>query len=172
MGKTRTRDPELTRSAILDAAEELFIQKGMGHTSLSEIAKKAGVTKSLIHHHFESKQLLWEEMKNRVYDAYTEQQMTLLQESELSLETLIQSIVTYFRFLKANPKIIRLMAWMALEETEHREESCGARQHAGILRHAPYGCCSAHAPARLDVARCAMVRREVPLGAFARGVPV
>jgi TetR/AcrR family transcriptional regulator len=124
MTQPRTRDPELTRTAILDAAEDLFIEKGLGHTSLSEIARRAGITKSLIHHHFESKQLLWQEVKRRAFQAYTEQQTALLQTSELTLDTLSRSIATYFRFLKSNPKIIRLMAWMALEEPELREDFC------------------------------------------------
>ena len=50
MSPRQQRDPEATRNALLEAAEEVFLKNGFGNTSLSEIAKRAGITKSLIHH--------------------------------------------------------------------------------------------------------------------------
>ena len=38
------RDPEATRAAILEAAEEAFLQKGVADASTSLIARRAGVT--------------------------------------------------------------------------------------------------------------------------------
>src|SRR5690606_25552520 len=54
----RRRDPDATRAEILEAAEQLFLQDGFGRTSISAIARLAGVTKSLIHHHFGTKEAL------------------------------------------------------------------------------------------------------------------
>lgn len=49
-----TRDKARTRRAILDAAEEAFAAGGAG-TSLAEIARAAGVSKSGLLHHFASR---------------------------------------------------------------------------------------------------------------------
>ncbi|MEZ4466816.1 MAG: TetR family transcriptional regulator [bacterium] len=40
------RDPEATREAILDAALQVFSQRGYAETSTSALAAEAGVTKS------------------------------------------------------------------------------------------------------------------------------
>ncbi|MEO1366506.1 MAG: TetR/AcrR family transcriptional regulator, partial [Acidobacteriota bacterium] len=75
----RRRDPKATRKALLDAAEELFTFQGPSATSLTQVAKKAGVTKSLIHHHFGSKEELWEEVQQRYFSEYFEAQKAMIE---------------------------------------------------------------------------------------------
>ncbi|MEM9290986.1 MAG: TetR family transcriptional regulator [Acidobacteriota bacterium] len=115
---TARRDPEATRTAILDAAEECFIARGLGETSVSAIARKAKVTKSLIHHHFGSKAKLWEEVKQRRFAEYAERQLEMLEQSEPEAGLLKESLSLYFHFLKANPSLVRMVTWMYLEEDE------------------------------------------------------
>ena len=51
----RTKDEaEQTKAGILDAAVELFAEKGFANTSLTEIAKKAEVTRGAIYWHFKN----------------------------------------------------------------------------------------------------------------------
>jgi TetR/AcrR family transcriptional regulator len=111
------RDPERTRNAILDGAEKVFLAKGFGNSSMSEIASESGVTKSLIHHHFGSKEDLWREVKFRRFNHYAEQQMAMLEQASDSndLALLRESMKYYFFFLRDNPQLVRIMAWMFLE---------------------------------------------------------
>lgn len=118
----RQRDPEATRAAILDAAEEVFLAKGFAETSTSEIARRAGVTKSLIHHHFGSKDGLWNEVKVRRFSCYATQQMDMLRDQEPSAELLRESMRVYFHFLRENPELVRMLAWMFLEQND--DETC------------------------------------------------
>jgi TetR/AcrR family transcriptional regulator len=111
----RKRDKEATRESILESAEELFAEKGFADTSLSEIAKRAKVTKSLIHHHFETKEKLWEQVKQRLIVPYLSNQMKLLYKAKIDVETFRESIRTYFYFLRDNPNFVRIMTWMSLE---------------------------------------------------------
>jgi TetR/AcrR family transcriptional regulator len=117
----RTRDPEATREAILDAAEEAFLTKGFAETSTASIARRADVTKSLIHHHFGSKEALWDAVKVRRFSIYSQQQMEMLREQEPSAELLRESMKMYFRFLREHPELVRLMAWMFLEQSDDEE---------------------------------------------------
>jgi AcrR family transcriptional regulator len=55
VAKRSAADAAKTRSAILDAARELFTEKGFAATSIAAIAGKAGVTDGAIFHHFKSK---------------------------------------------------------------------------------------------------------------------
>jgi TetR/AcrR family acrAB operon transcriptional repressor len=50
---------------VLDAAEQVFRQRGVGHASLAEVADAAGVTRGAIYHHFASKAELFEAMLAR-----------------------------------------------------------------------------------------------------------
>lgn len=59
-------DAEKTRCAILQAAEVLFLEKGVAHTSLDAIARQAGVTRGAVYWHFQNKADLFHEMLNQV----------------------------------------------------------------------------------------------------------
>ncbi|MGZ5096271.1 MAG: TetR/AcrR family transcriptional regulator, partial [Burkholderiales bacterium] len=47
---------------ILDAAAKIFAAKGFDGASVSDIARRARVSKQLVHHHFRSKESLFEEV--------------------------------------------------------------------------------------------------------------
>ncbi|KUJ91984.1 MAG: TetR family transcriptional regulator, partial [Pseudomonas sp. 63_8] len=59
-------DAEKTRHAILAAAEQLFLERGVAHTSLEQIARHAGVTRGAVYWHFQNKAHLFHEMLNQV----------------------------------------------------------------------------------------------------------
>ena len=142
----KKRDPEATREALLDAAEVVFLEKGFGNTALSEIANRAGLTKSLIHHYFGSKKNLWQEVKQRRFDFYGRQQLDMLSDAPPTEDLLRNSVELYFRFLKDNTEIVQILAWMFLERdmdeclTKDQElieaglEKIRAGQAAGHLR--------------------------------------
>ena len=63
----RTKEEaEKTRCAILEAAETLFLEKGVAHTSLEHIARHAGVTRCAVYWHFANKADLFNAMLNQV----------------------------------------------------------------------------------------------------------
>lgn len=68
----RTRDPQAVRTAVLDAALELFAHKGFADTSLRDISHKSGVSHPLILHHFGSKESLYTDVKRRVVEGYAQ----------------------------------------------------------------------------------------------------
>jgi TetR/AcrR family transcriptional regulator len=117
-----TRDRDLTRERILDAAQALFVEHGFAAVSMRQLAARSGVTKSLIHHHFGSKEALWELVKERAFSAYAEgQEAELNKATEPDAELLRRSVARYFAFLKSHPEVVRLFAWTHLEG----EQACG-----------------------------------------------
>jgi len=122
MNQPATRDPDRTRQRILDAAFAKFVEKGFADVAMREIAEQSGVTKSLIHHHFGSKESLWDAVKDRAFGRYADQQMAELEKAENPDAALLErSVINYFQFLKDNPQVVRLLAWTHLEG----DESCG-----------------------------------------------
>ena len=132
--RRRRRDPEATRAAILDAAEELFLAAGLAETPTSRIARRAGVTKSLIHHHFGSKEELWDEVKRRHFDNYYEAQKQILASSRGTAELLAESLITYFRFLQSDPHSVRFMSWRFVETEDPCLEQEDELYELGIER--------------------------------------
>jgi len=146
MNEPQTRDAELTRRRILEAALELFVTRGFADVAMREIAQRSGVTRSLIHHHFGSKEALWDAVKDQAFSRYIEQQKPELERAPAADEALLRSAVTrYFRFLGENPQVVRLLGWIHMEG----DSSCGERegemialgaerirqaQHAGVFR--------------------------------------
>jgi TetR/AcrR family transcriptional regulator, acrAB operon repressor len=63
----KTREEALaTREELLDAAERVFRARGVGHTSLAEVADAAGVTRGAIYWHFKDKADLFQALVKRV----------------------------------------------------------------------------------------------------------
>src|SRR6187455_1635177 len=44
-----------TKTRILDAADEIFVRRGIDGAHMQEIADQAGVNEALLHYHFQSK---------------------------------------------------------------------------------------------------------------------
>lgn len=109
------------KEKILNEALSLFATHGFAHVSISNIAKQAGVTKSLIFHHFENKEQLWETVKESIFGKYAENQMNLFDSEKDPIELIRKSMRYYFEFVKNNPLIPKLFAYAHLEN----DASCG-----------------------------------------------
>jgi TetR/AcrR family transcriptional regulator len=110
------------------------LAKGFAGTSMSEIAKASGVTKSLIHHHFGSKEALWSEVKRTRFADYYAQQMELFARTPTTPELLRESMAVYFRFLRDNPNTVRMMSWLQLEGDLDCTDMVAQLRDAGIER--------------------------------------
>ncbi len=66
MARRTKEEAQETRSRILDAAEEVFHEKGVANASLEDIAAVAEVTRGAIYWHFKDKAELFDAMMQRV----------------------------------------------------------------------------------------------------------
>ncbi len=66
MARKTKAEAAATREALLDAAEEVFLEKGVARTSLEQIARHAGMTRGAVYWHFKNKADLFQAMLNRV----------------------------------------------------------------------------------------------------------
>ncbi len=67
---TRERRIEHTRVLLLDAAEEVFAEKGFTSASLDDIARAAGYTKGAIYKYFATKEELFLAVSDRYWRRY------------------------------------------------------------------------------------------------------
>ena len=66
MARRTKEDSIATRSRLIDAAEQVFAEKGVSRASLGEIARVAGATRGAIYWHFQDKVDLFGAMMDRV----------------------------------------------------------------------------------------------------------
>lgn len=103
-----------TRDKILKSALRLFVKYGFAGTSISDIAKDAGINQSLIYHHFQNKEDLWKKVKLHILENFTQEDLQI--DAEKGLNHFLQQIVAFrFHFYDKNPEAIRLLGWQKLE---------------------------------------------------------
>ncbi len=118
------------RDNILKTALNLFAEHGFSHVSINQIAQQAGVTKSLIFHHFDNKASLWDSVKSAIFEAFAHQQMQLFEDIKDPVELIEQSMRSYFSFIRDNRQIARIFSWAHLEG----DPSCGEMDQPLIQR--------------------------------------
>lgn len=72
MARKTKADAEATREALLDAAEDVFFEKGVARTTLEQIARHAGMTRGAVYWHFKNKADLFHAMSDRVHLPFEE----------------------------------------------------------------------------------------------------
>jgi len=106
-------DPAKTRDAILRAAFETFAAQGYEGASIADIAKAAGVPKSLVQYHFGAKEELWQA-------CLTDRATPMLEAVDKFLGSDSadpgELIFARFQFLKQNPEIRRLLGWAGMSQ--------------------------------------------------------
>lgn len=112
----RRRDPDATRHDILEAAESLFAAQGFGSTSLAQIARAGDTHKSLILHHFDSKDGLWQAVKERRFRHFVDEQSSLFRRGPVSLEEIRSVARAYFQLLRDDPVLVQLLTRAELEQ--------------------------------------------------------
>ncbi|QFT84451.1 HTH-type transcriptional repressor BepR [Halomonas sp. THAF12] len=88
MARRTKAEAEATRVALLDAAEEVFFEKGVARTSLEQIARHAGMTRGAVYWHFRNKADLFHAMLDRVRMPFEE----LVAESEADVAQPLEAI--------------------------------------------------------------------------------
>jgi TetR/AcrR family transcriptional regulator len=105
-----------TEEQILDAAEQVFAQNGYSGTRMQEIADAVGVTKAMIHYYFETKELLFRAVLDRILFELIKlvQEVTTGEASRVGqLERFIRG---FFDYVARHPHFGRLTFFVAGRE--------------------------------------------------------
>ncbi len=65
-----TEHEKNTEQKILDAAEDVFLHKGMSGARMQEIADKAGINKALLHYYYRTKDKLFEKVFEKAFKIF------------------------------------------------------------------------------------------------------
>jgi AcrR family transcriptional regulator len=94
-----------TKQIILQAAEEEFLDKGFGNAKMMAIAKRAGVSHSMLHYHFQTKENLFQKIFQKKIQTLS-QMFEGISEQHLSFtETIRLFVGCQFDFMAQNPRL-------------------------------------------------------------------
>lgn len=97
------------RQAVLDAATELFADRGFGAVSVQEIADAAGTHKTTVLYHFETKDALYEAVLESALGRLAEA-MSEFMSGDFKRERVAYLIDQQQTFFAENPSLARLLA--------------------------------------------------------------
>ena len=90
--KTKRRDTSKKRNSILDAAIECFTEHGFDNTSMDTIAKHANASKRTVYNHFESKEVLFQEVIKRFIATFGPDTVAIYR-TDIPIDTELENIL-------------------------------------------------------------------------------
>jgi AcrR family transcriptional regulator len=113
-----TKDPEVRRNELMDAAELLFIEKGYEHTSASDIIRKVEVAQGTFYYYFKSKDEILTAVIDRYVERYVEFVKNIVDDERMDAVQKVQRMIDalfsmsdqkkkFSRYLNKEAKIAR-----------------------------------------------------------------
>ena len=127
MARKTKEEAQQTRLQLLDAAERLFSERGVAHTTLNDIATAAGLTRGAIYWHFQNKtdliHALWDQVALPLHDSFAELEQSIpddpLARIQIKSTTVLTQVVKDVR--------IRNLLSILLLKCEYVDEPGGLR---------------------------------------------
>ena len=153
MARRTKEEMEQTRLALLDAALNLFAEKGYSKTSINDIAQYAGFTRGAFYWHFKDKVMIFTEAMRHYEAPGRELFMKELMSIDDPQEWMRALFVGYIRILSENADFQKAV-FVRVRKTEFPEEL------QGFYAEAQQG------QARMEHAILATLKKGIASGAF------
>ena len=89
-----TKEPEIRRAELIEAARQLFDKNGIKNTQVSQIVEKVGVAKGLFYYYFKSKDEIVNEVVDLVMSELKEASLKILADTQLTFQEMRKRIWT------------------------------------------------------------------------------
>ena len=110
-----------TAERILDAAEDLFAEKGYSATSLGDVADRVGIRSPSLYNHFKNKEALYEAVLERLLVKFSAP-LAELESGPVTNERVFHWLDVIVRQHHASPNLARLLQHAALSGGPHTNE--------------------------------------------------
>ncbi len=94
-----------TEQKILDAAEDVFMIKGMSGARMQEIADKAGINKALLHYYYRTKDKLFEKVFEKAFKIFIPKTLGMMSSDKPVIEKIEFFVNNYISLLYKHPFI-------------------------------------------------------------------
>ena len=113
-GKARLRNPEGTRTVILEVAARIFASRGFVGISMRDISDASGINKPVIYHHFGSKEGLYVAVKQNLAAGCDRQNGGIDRADERPAD-LRAEVWRLYETIRDNESLLRISTWSRLE---------------------------------------------------------
>lgn len=137
MARRTNEQAQQTREKILEGALNVFSEKGFSRSTLSDIAKRIGMTRGAVYWHFKDKRELLVEL----IEAMHQREAGLLAEKVPaldSLEDLLAQFTAQADLLEQDNECRKFINFMSMQVEWATEKQIFARLRDGHLRNAPF----------------------------------
>jgi len=110
-----------TEQIILEAAEAEFLEKGYGNAKTVAIANRAGVSHSMLHYYYRTKEQLFQKIFKEKVQALTQMFNVIFEQNTDFMETIRLVTETQFNFAAQNPQLPTFVFREILSNKENRE---------------------------------------------------
>jgi len=100
-----TEQEQNTEQKILDAAKDVFQQKGMTGARMQEIADKAGINKALLHYYYRTKEKLFEKVFEIAFSLFIPKVKDVMGSDKPVFEKIEFFVDNYLELLRKHPYI-------------------------------------------------------------------
>ncbi|MEP5765074.1 MAG: TetR/AcrR family transcriptional regulator [Halieaceae bacterium] len=114
-------DVKPTAQRILDAAEDLFAEKGYSATSLGDVADRVGIRSPSLYNHFRNKEALYAAVLERLLEDFGAPLLEL-RESAITRDRIYRWLETIVRMHHERPNLARLLQHAALSGGPHTNQ--------------------------------------------------
>jgi AcrR family transcriptional regulator len=111
LGKQPREVSEKTKEKVLEAALKIFAREGFHNAKLREISDLAGITHSLIRHHFGSKDDLWKAVVDYGLNLHEKSLLKILKSRKSAdpVKLFRDFIASYISTIAKNPELSRIL---------------------------------------------------------------
>lgn len=127
------RDPEKSRTRILQAARVEFARHGLGGARVDQIAKAAGINKRMLYHYFGNKDDLFSAVLEANYAHKRDSERALSLEQESPDEAIRKLVALTWNYYLDHPEFLTLLNSANLHQAKHLKRSKEIRK-----MHAPF----------------------------------
>ena len=126
--KSPVRDPEKSRSRILQAARDEFARCGLGGARVDQIAQVAGINKRMLYHYFGNKDDLFAAVLEANYAHKRDSEKALALEQDEPIEAIRKLVGLTWNYYLDNPEFLTLLNSANLHQAKHLRQSKEVRK--------------------------------------------
>ena len=114
----KVRDGEATRETVINAAKEVFAERGFAGTSLAMISEKCGISDGLILHHFKNKENLYRQVQEHLAAEY----LRVISQAAAGVQDVrmvaVETLRAAFHYWQEDTAYYRISLWAYLENQD------------------------------------------------------
>jgi TetR/AcrR family transcriptional regulator len=121
VAERKEREKEQRRSAIVDAAEEVFFSRGVENATMDEVAEKAELSKGTLYLYFKNKNDLFHAIVARALEILFNMFQRAVKNEEKGIDKIRAIGTAYIEFYKKNPDYYNSMLHQEVHEFDQSD---------------------------------------------------